>query len=189
MTTSLRTVALASHPFLSAIPAESLRRLGVHAHGQTFAKGHEIFREGQPAGEFILIRQGLVRLDAEVADRGRIEVEKVGADAAMGWSWLFPPYRWHLSATALERTTAIVFDADVLRGLMASDPVLGYELMRRFTAVLFDRLQATRHRLTAPTPDDAVRGSSSGPWAGRPSTGSTGATDPRGRVPGAIAAK
>lgn len=177
MTTSVRSVALASHPFLSAIPAESLRRLGVHAHGQTFAKGHEIFREGQLAGEFILIRQGLVRLDAEVAHRGRIEVETLGADAAMGWSWLFPPYTWHLSATALERTTAIMFDASVLRGLMASDPVLGYELMRRFAAVLFDRLQATRRRLAAPDLDAAACELSSGPWAGRPSAGSTDATD------------
>src|SRR5665213_3807204 len=128
MTTSVRTAALAGHPFLSAIPVESLRRLGVHAHSQTFAKGHEIFREGQVAGEFVLIRQGSVRLDAEISDRGRVEVEILGADAALGWSWLFPPYRWHLSATAVERTTAIVFDAGVLRGLMASDPVLGYEL-------------------------------------------------------------
>jgi CRP/FNR family cyclic AMP-dependent transcriptional regulator len=181
MTTSLRAAALASHPFLSAIPAESLRRLGVHAHSQTFAKGHEIFREGQLAGEFFLIRQGSVRLDAEVSDRGRIEVETLGADTAMGWSWLFPPYRWHLSATALERTTAIVFDADVLRGLMAADPVLGYELMRRFTAVLCDRLQATRRRLAAPNLEAATCGLSSGPWAGRPSAGSADATDHSGR--------
>ena len=171
MTTSLRTAALASHPFLSAIPAESLRRLGVHAHGQTFPKGHQIFREGQLAGEFILIRHGLVRLDAQVADRGLVEVETLGADAALGWSWLFPPYRWHLSATALERTSVIMFDASVLRGLMASDPVLGYELMRRFGAVLFDRLQATRRRLAAPELDAVPCELSSGPWAGRPSAG------------------
>src|SRR5450755_52814 len=169
MTTSLRATALASHPFLSAIPAESLRRLAVHAHSQTFAKGHEIFREGQLAGEFFLVRQGSVRLDAEVPDRGRVEVETLGADAALGWSWLFPPYRWHLSATAVERTTAIVFDADVLRGLMAADPVLGYELMRRFTAVLFDRLQATRYRLTAAELDYSPHVLSGGSWAGRPS--------------------
>lgn len=148
-----------------------MRRLGVHAHGVTFPKGHEILREDQPAGEFILIRQGLVRLDAEVPDRGRVEVETLSADAAVGWSWLFPPYRWHLSATAVERTTAIVLDAGVLRGLMASDPVLGYELMRRFAAVLFDRLQATRRRLAAPELGAAPCELSSGPWAGRPSTG------------------
>ena len=181
MTTSLRATALASHPFLSAIPAESLRRLAVHAHSQTFAKGQEIFREGQLAGEFFLIRQGSVRLDAEISDRGRVEVETLNADAALGWSWLFPPYRWHLSATALERTTAIVFDADVLRGLMAADPVLGYELMRRFTAVLFDRLQATRRRLAAPNLEAAACGLSSGPWAGRPSASPADATDHRGR--------
>jgi CRP/FNR family cyclic AMP-dependent transcriptional regulator len=182
MTTSLRAAALADQPFLSAIPPDSLRRLSIHARRQTFAKGHEIFREGQLADQFLLICQGLVRLDAEVADRGRIEVETLGPDAAVGWSWLFSPYRWHLSATALARTTAVVFDADVLRGLMASDPVLGYELMRRFTAVLFDRLQATRRRLAAPELADTAGGLTSGPWAGRPSTGSIDATDHSARM-------
>jgi CRP/FNR family cyclic AMP-dependent transcriptional regulator len=180
MRTSIRAAALANQPFLSAIPPDLLRRLGVHAHSQTFAKGQEIFREGQLADQFFLIRQGQVRLDAEVAGHGRIDVETLGTDAALGWSWLFPPYRWHLSATAVERTTAIVFDADVLRGLMASDPVLGYELMRRFAAVLADRLQATRRRLAAPELDAAACGLSSGPWAGSPSTGSIDATDHSG---------
>jgi CRP/FNR family cyclic AMP-dependent transcriptional regulator len=169
MTTSLRTEALANQPFLSAIPADLLRRLGIHARSETFAKGHEIFREGQLADRFILIRQGSIRLDAEVPDRGRVEVETLGPDSAIGWSWLCSPYRWHLSATAVQRTTAIVFDADVLRGLMASDPVLGYELMRRFTAVLVDRLQATRYRLTAAELDYSPHVLSGGSWAGRPS--------------------
>jgi len=34
-----------------------------------------------------------------------------------------------------------------LRGLMAADSLIGYELMRRVAAVMLDRLQATRRRL------------------------------------------
>ena len=150
--TSTRTVAVAlsDHPFLSSIPLASLRRLAAHAHAQILPPGHELFCEGATADRFYLIRHGLIRLDVEVPGRGRVEVESLGADSALGWSWLFSPYRWHLSATAVERTSVVVFDADVLRAIMASDPVLGYELMRRFAGVIFDRLQTTRLRLSLP---------------------------------------
>jgi len=157
MTTSLRATALASHPFLSAIPAESLRRLAVHAHSQTFAKGQEIFREGQLAGEFFLIRQGSVRLDAEISDRGRVEVETLNADAALGWSWLFEPYRWHFDARALTLVRATAFDGACLRRKCESDPGLGYALMGRFAQVLIERMQWMRLRLLDLYGDGAAR--------------------------------
>jgi CRP/FNR family cyclic AMP-dependent transcriptional regulator len=169
MATSSPLAALTDHPFLSAIPIGSLRRLATHAQRRSYAAGEEIFVEGHVADRFFLIRQGLVRLDLEVPGRGRVQVETVGADSAFGWSWLFAPYQWHLSATAVERTTTLVFDADLLRSVMASDSVVGYELMRRFAAVMFDRLQATRLRLSGDE-TSIPRVGVSGPWAGRRST-------------------
>jgi hypothetical protein len=65
----------------------------------------------------------------------------------LGWSWLSPPYRWHFGSTAMEPTLTVVFDADEVRRLCARDPVIGYELHRRFMAVVVDRLQNTRMRL------------------------------------------
>ena len=41
----------------------------------------------------------------------------------------------------------VAFDAACLRGKADADPVLGYELMRRFIPVIVERLQATRVRL------------------------------------------
>jgi CRP/FNR family cyclic AMP-dependent transcriptional regulator len=157
---------LADHPFFSAMPVTALRRLAMHAYRHEYSAGQTLFAEGQTADRFFLIRTGLVRLDIEVPGRGRIDVEILGNDAALGWSWLFPPYQWHLGATALEHTKMIVFDAAVLRALMAADPVLGYELMRRFGAVLFDRLQVTRRRLTEDA-GELPLASVSGPWAGK----------------------
>lgn len=166
--TSPIAAALSDHPFLSSIPVTSLRRLATHAQSHTYGAGQEIFREGGTADRFFLIRHGLVRLDIEVPGPDgprQIEIETLGADAALGWSWLFSPYCWHLSATAVTRTATLVFDADVLRAVMSADPVLGYELMRRFAAVMFDRLHATRLRLTSSgveIPSAVV----AGPWAG-----------------------
>ncbi len=158
--------ALADHPFLSSMPPEALRRLATHAYQHSYAAGDVIFREGSDADRFFLVRQGRIRLDMEVAGRGQVEVETLDADCVLGWSWLFAPYRWQLTATATEQCSLLIFDASILRSMMAGEPVIGYELMRRFAGVLSDRLQATRARLGT---DQAVVHAAgvSGPWAGR----------------------
>lgn len=151
------------------MPVSSLRRIAQHVYRAEFAPGEKIFAEGDVADRFFLIRRGLVTLSMEVAGRGQVDVETLGADAPLGWSWLMPPYRWHLTAIAAQRTTALVIDASTLRALMAGDAVLGYELMRRFAAIIFDRLQATRQRFVQQgisLPSAVV----SGPWAGKATT-------------------
>jgi len=157
--------ALADHPFLSALPSQSLRRLVTHVQSRTYAAGQQILREGEVANRFFLIRQGSVRLDIEVPGRGPVEIETLGADAALGWSWLFQPHRWQLTATAVTRTSTLVFDADALQVVMASDPALGYELMRRFAGVMLNRLNATRLRLTSDA--EIPCAGAAGPWAGK----------------------
>lgn len=67
----------------------------------------------------------------------------------LGWSWLFPPYRWAFGAVAATELGAFEFDAPHVRKLCAADPELGYEFNQRITRVLARRLQATRIRLIA----------------------------------------
>jgi CRP/FNR family transcriptional regulator, cyclic AMP receptor protein len=146
---------LRDHPFFSEFAADALPRLAAHARTRDLAAGQVLFTEGEVADRFFLVRSGLIALDMDTPDapdRGRLRVGELGDDSVLGWSWLFPPYRWHLSATALARTSVIEIDADRLRDVMVDDPVLGNALMRRFAALLFDRLQATRRRLTEPDP-------------------------------------
>ena len=114
---------------------------------RVFAAGEHLAREGDPADTFFVVRHGRVALEISAPARGALMVETLGEGAVVGWSWLFPPYRWSFDARALETTRAIAFDGACLRGKCDADQVLGYELMRRFAAVMLDRLQATRLRL------------------------------------------
>jgi len=51
---------------------------------------------------------------------------------------------------------AFEFDARGVRAACAADPVLGFEISQRFSAILLRRLQATRSRLlTACGPTDS----------------------------------
>ena len=171
--TTNMTAALADHPFFSAMPPAALRRLAVHVHRGDYVSGQTIFREGEPADRFFLLRRGAVKLDIEVSGRGTVDIEMLGCDSVLGWSWLFSPYQWHMTATATQRTSMLVFDAAVLRALMASDPVLGYEFMRRLAAIMFDRLQVTRRRLSEeggsshPETLELPLAAVAGPWAGK----------------------
>lgn len=109
--------------------------------------GAFLLREGEPAERFFLIRRGSVALEVQAPGRGALTIETLHAGDAVGWSWLFAPYRWQLDARALTPCELIGFDGVCLRGKCETDHELGYQLMRRFAANLVDRLQATRFQL------------------------------------------
>lgn len=138
---------LASHPFLAGMTREQLERLAPWGHRALFHPGARIFSEGGLADRFWLIREGQVALDTHVPGRGGVVIETLGPSTVLGWSWLFPPYRWHLGATAVAQTLAVEFDAAGVRRICAEDAEIGSELHRRFIQVVVDRLQATRIRL------------------------------------------
>jgi CRP/FNR family transcriptional regulator, cyclic AMP receptor protein len=138
---------LATQPFLAGLTDHQLDRLAPWSRRALFHSGNRIFYEGSPADRFWLIKSGRVNLDTHIADRGEVVIETLGPGAVLGWSWLFPPYRWHFGAVAVETTMSIELDGPAVRSLCERDPALGYELSIRFMRVMLDRLQATRLRL------------------------------------------
>lgn len=141
------TRALADQPFLSDLPTEILRQLAAHVRRRDYAAGDVLFNEGEAAERFFLIRRGLVTLSVRGPSGRSVDIETLGPDAAIGWSWLLYPYRWHLTATAVKKTSTLVFDAARLRAVMDAEPAIGYELMRHFAVIIFDRLRAIQRRL------------------------------------------
>jgi CRP-like cAMP-binding protein len=112
-----------------------------------FEAGRFLCREGQPADVLYVLRSGRVALEIAAPERGPIVIETLGAGDPLGWSWLFPPHRWHLDAVATEPVAALAFDAGCLRAKSEADHELGYQLLRRFSQVMLERLQATRLQL------------------------------------------
>jgi CRP/FNR family transcriptional regulator, cyclic AMP receptor protein len=125
----------------------------VHAEGDAY-----LAREGDPADVFYLIRRGSVSLEVHGPGRGALVVMSLQAGDPVGWSWLFAPYRWQLDARTLESSSLVAFDGACLRGKVEDDHELGYQLMRRFAAVLVERLQATQVQLLDVYGDDTVVG-------------------------------
>jgi len=138
---------LAEHPFLKGLESQYIKLLVGCASNVRFNAGQHIFREGEEANQFYMIRQGKVAIEILAAERGPIIVETIGEGDVLGWSWLIPPYRWRFDARALELTRAIALDGKCLRAKSEEDHNLGYELLKRFSSIIVDRFEATRLQL------------------------------------------
>jgi CRP/FNR family cyclic AMP-dependent transcriptional regulator len=132
---------------LNGMSDEHLSLISGCAQNRVFEDGEYLMREGDAADSFYVVRLGRVALEIFVPQRGAVTLETVEGGDLIGWSWLVPPFRVHLDARAVGMVHVVAFDATCLRGKADDDPVLGYELMRRFIPVIVERLQATRVRM------------------------------------------
>jgi len=142
---------LAKQPFLKGLPERHLSVLAKNSMPAAFKTDEFIFYEGDPANRFYLILEGRIGLEAPIDEdgfrKGAVQIETIGAGDVLGWSWLFPPYYWHFDARAVTPARAIFFYGTALREQCERDHDLGYELMKRLSEVVINRLQMTRQQM------------------------------------------
>jgi len=139
---------LAEHPFFKGLDQPYIELLAGCAKNMRVDGNMYFFRQNEPADHFYLIRHGKVSVEIPPHAGGEpLVIQTLHEGDVLGWSWLFPPYRWHFDARATELTRVLALDGQCLRGKCDEDPKLGYELMRRFSAIMLDRLSAARIQL------------------------------------------
>ena len=138
---------LAEHPFFKDLDPKYLNIVVGCASNTRFDAEQRIYKEGDPADNFYLIREGRIGLEISIPHKGNITIQTVDKGDILGWSWLFPPYKWRFTAVAYEPVRAIALDGACLRGKCEEDHQLGYEIYKRFSDVVVQRLQATRLQL------------------------------------------
>ncbi len=138
---------LVGHPFVRGLEPADLEvfvDLGVLTE---FEPRQIIFSSGDPAEVFYLVRSGVVALEVDAGGSYPRRIQNLTEGAALGWSWLFPPYVWQFDAVAQTPVRAIGFDAAALRSRFDEQPATGYRVMARIAEVMSERLHATRHQL------------------------------------------
>src|SRR5512141_2751205 len=100
---------LSEVPFFDGLDHEALVLIAGCGRNVAVAEGEHLFRTGTAADTFYVLRHGSVALDLFVPPRGSIVIETIDAGAIVGWSWLFPPYRWHFDARAATPVRATAF--------------------------------------------------------------------------------
>ena len=138
---------LVEHDFLAGMNKEYIDLMVGCSSNVRFKEGEYICREGREANMFYILREGKVSLDIHMPQRGPVAIMTLDAGQVLGWSWLFPPHRWQFDALAKTDIRAIAFDGECMRKKCEENHDLGYEIMKRFSQVLAERLQSTRLQL------------------------------------------
>ncbi|MFE7774980.1 Crp/Fnr family transcriptional regulator [Streptomyces sp. NPDC057445] len=131
----------------AVLSAEHRARLQEVGREVNIPEETRIFEEGGPADRFWIIRSGTVTLAIPVPGQRPVAIESLGFGELVGWSWLFPPYRWQLSAEAMTPVRAQEFDALTVRLMMDADTAFGSAIGQWVARVLAHRLHAARVRL------------------------------------------
>jgi CRP-like cAMP-binding protein len=138
---------LAAHPFFKGMEEPYLELFVDCASNVRFEAGQFIFREGEEANQFYLIRHGRVAVEISTPERGSVIIQSLGEGDVLGWGWMIPPYRWRFDARAVDLTRAIALDGRCLRERSEVDHDLGFQLMKRAAQIMEERFQATRLQL------------------------------------------
>src|SRR5688572_25225497 len=67
-----------------------------------------IFTAKDEAKFFYLILEGSVSLQLFSHERGTVNLEVIQEGEFLGWSWLFPPYKWRFDAKTNEKTKVLI---------------------------------------------------------------------------------
>ena len=138
---------ISEHPFFAGLDAAFTELMAGCAANVRFRKGDFIFREGDPANNFYLIRHGRVSVEIFAPQYQPIVVATLEEGEILGWSWLLPPYQWKHQARALDDVRAIALDGKCLREKCEQNHDLGYEVLKRFARIIEQRLESTRLQL------------------------------------------
>jgi len=135
--------------FLHGLEWRHLEAMAACALRASFPADDTLFRSGDPANRFYIVRSGAVLLLAERPGHAPLHIQTLGPGDVLGWSWLFPPYTWRFTARTVTDVEALFFHGAELRDLAAQDTSFAAAIFPRIAQVMLERLQATRDRLAA----------------------------------------
>lgn len=138
---------IAGHEFFAGLSDDFVQLLAEFAVEKQVKKGEVLFQAGKPADKFYLLRSGQVSVQVPALVGPPLELQLLGENQLLGWSWLIPPYHWNFLARATEDTDLLEFDGQAILKRCEEDPKFGYELLKRFTAMMSERLAAARQKM------------------------------------------
>jgi len=130
------------HPFAKPLSEAALKVISHGAREEVFAPRQVILRPGEPANRIYLIEEGQVAIESHDPGAPNRPVQTIGAGNVLGWSWLFAPFMWRLQAQAVEPTRTICLDGAHVLVQCEADPKIGYEIMKRVSQVVIERLHS-----------------------------------------------
>jgi CRP-like cAMP-binding protein len=138
---------LSTHAFFNGLDGGFMKFLSNSATELRIKTGDVLFQQGEHADKFYLLRHGQVSVQVPALMGPALEIQTLGEDQILGWSWLIPPYRWSFHARAMEDSDLFEFDGSAILTRCEEDPKFGYELFKLFAVLMSERLDAARQKM------------------------------------------
>ena len=138
---------LTSHSIFTELGPEHLKILAQYAEEKEIAKGGLLFKQDDKAEHFYVIREGSITVEVPSVYGPPLEVQTIGPDGVLGWSWLIAPYTWAFEATANSESQVLVFDGKSVLAQCEEQPEFGFALMKQFAGLMSERLAQARIKM------------------------------------------
>ncbi|MGZ8200148.1 MAG: Crp/Fnr family transcriptional regulator [Methylosarcina sp.] len=138
---------LSAHEFFSELSDDILNFLCARSSPCEIRKGQLLFRHGENADKFYVLRKGRISIQMPAIMGPALEIQTLGEDQVLGWSWLISPYKWNFQAKAEEDTVLLEFDGASILARCEQEPKFGYELLKKFAGLMSVRLDAARQKM------------------------------------------
>lgn len=147
MTTESIVQVLAEAPVFSGMSQDFLTRLAKNAHEIEVESGTLLFRGGAPADHFFLLLEGGVSIEIPAVAGPTLQVQRLTPVRVLGWSWLLPPFKWTFNARTTSESRLLEFDGRAVLAQCEQDPAFGYEVIKRFSGLMAERLDAAHRKM------------------------------------------
>jgi CRP/FNR family cyclic AMP-dependent transcriptional regulator len=147
MSNQSTTEYLSAHEFFSEFSDDVLKFLCECSSTREIKKGQILFRQGEHADKFYVVRNGRISLQMPAIMGPTLEIQTVDKDQVLGWSWLISPYQWNFQTKAEEDSELLQFDGTAILARCEQEPKFGYELLKKFAALMSVGLNAARQKM------------------------------------------
>jgi len=98
-----------------------------------------IFRQGDIADRFYMVKMGKVLLEQRIAEKITVSVGSIKPGFAFGWSTMIEEGDYTTDAVCAEPSEIFSMRGDKLRALCEEDPYMGFLLSQRLLVILKKR--------------------------------------------------
>lgn len=147
MSNQLISEYLSTHEFFNEFSDDALKFLCECSSMREIKKGDVLFLEGEIADKFYVVRSGRISIQMPAIIGPTLEIQSLDEHQVLGWSWLISPYKWNFQTKAEEDTLLLQFDGVAILARCEQEPGFGYELLKKFAALMSVGLNAARLKM------------------------------------------
>ncbi len=125
---------------LENLTDDMLEKLIPIANTVSFNKGDTIFKEGDIADKFFMLKKGKVLLEKRVSEKITVSIGSIKQGYSFGWSAILDGESYSNDTVCAEKSEAICFSRENILDIINKDHSLGYKLTMQILEIIKTRL-------------------------------------------------